>query len=79
MSPLFILHLHHVPFKLYQATGVENFLTSLTQLRPAIDRELGELLGLAARDRIGQLRNYERMLQRVFARLESAASVGTVF
>lgn len=71
-----LLHVHHVAFKLYQATGREGALTSLTQIRPAIDNELERLLGLAARDKIGQLRHYKRMLERVFTRLEEAAGKG---
>jgi hypothetical protein len=71
LKVLGLLYLRHTPFKLYQATGQEDALTSLTQLSPAIDRELGELLGLAAKGKIGQLRNFSQMLEKVFARLQS--------
>jgi len=77
LKVLGLLYLHHIPFKIYQATGQEEFPTSLTQLKPSIDHELGELLGLAALDKIQQLRNYDRILRMVFTRLEAAAKKGS--
>ena len=71
LKVLGLLYLHHVPFRIYQATGREDFPASLTQLSPAIDRELGELLGLAAKGKISQLGNFSQMLEKVFARLQS--------
>lgn len=76
---LALLHLHHFRFKLYQATGAEGALESLTLLKPSIDKELGDALGLAARGRIMQLRGYSRMLKDVFAKLEKAASIKPEF
>ena len=76
---LALLHLHHFRFKLYQATGEEGALESLTLLKPSIDKELGDALGLAVSDRIMQLRGYSRMLKDVFARLEKAASIKPEF
>jgi len=77
LKVLGLLYLHHIPFKIYQATGHEESPTSLTQLKPPLDRELEELLGLAAHDQINQLQSYTRMLQWVFARLEKASSLYT--
>ena len=79
LKVLGLLYLHHVPFRIYQATGREDFPTSLTQLSPAIDRELGELLGLVAHRRIGQLQSYTRMLQWMFGRLEKASTTRADF
>jgi hypothetical protein len=79
LQVLALLHLHHYPFKLYQATGEEGALASLILLRPAIDKELGDVLGLAAQGRIMQLQGYTRMLQEVFTRLEGAANIKPEF
>lgn len=76
---LALLHLHHFSYKLYQATGEEGALESLTLLSPSIDRELGDVLGPAARGTIRQLQGYTRMLQEVFARLEKAAIIKSEF
>jgi hypothetical protein len=76
---LALLYLHHVDFKLYQATGRQGAVTSLTLLKPQIDQELEDLLGIAAQGKIQQLRGYAKMLQRVFRRLEAAASLAPEF
>ena len=74
LKVLGLLHLRRIAFTLYQATGRHGALTSLTQLRPAIDGELNALLGFAAQGRIGQLQVYSQMLERMFAKLESASA-----
>ncbi len=70
-----LLYVHHVSFRLYQATGHQEAITSITLLRPSIDKELEDLLGLAARGKIAQLRGYTKLLQRVFKRLQDAAII----
>jgi hypothetical protein len=76
---LALLYLYHHPFKLYQTTARDDAIQSLTLLRPSIDKELGDTLGLAARGKIAQLRDYERMLQMVFERLEKASAIKPEF
>ena len=70
-----LLYVHHVSFKLYQAIGRQGAITSITLLRPSIDKELEGLLGLAAQGKIAQLRDYTKLLQWVFKRLEDAAII----
>ncbi len=71
-----LLYLHNISFRIYQATGREDHLTSLTLLEPAIDNELSDILGFAAREKIAQLQHYKQMLRRVFALLENMRSDG---
>lgn len=63
---LALLYLHNIPFKIYQATGREDVLTSLTLIEPSIDRELHAILGFAAREKIRQLQRYKMLLERAF-------------
>jgi len=76
---LALLHLHHFSFKLYQATGEDGALESLALLKPSIEKDLEDVLGLAARGRIMQLQGYSRMLQAVFKKLEKAANMKSEF
>lgn len=69
-----LLYLHNISFKIYQATGREDHLTSLTLLEPAIDNELSDILGVAAKEKISQLQGYTQMLRRVFDLLENMRS-----
>lgn len=71
-----LLYLHNISFKIYHATGREDHLTSLTLLEPAIDNELSDILGFAAREKISELQRYKKMLRRVFALLENMRSDG---
>lgn len=76
---LALLYLYHHPFKLYQTTARDGAIQSLTLLKPAIDEDLADMLGLAARGKIEQLRDYARMLQMVFDRLEKASVITPEF
>ncbi len=74
LKVLALLYLHNISFKIYQATGNEGHWTSLTLLEPAIDTELGDILGFAAGEKISQLKMYKQMLGRVFKLLENMRS-----
>lgn len=66
LKVLALLYLHHIPFKLYKATGRQDRLTSLALLRPAMDHELETILGHAARAKIDELKTYKEMLDKAF-------------
>jgi hypothetical protein len=74
-----LLYVYHHPFKLFQATARDGALQSLTQLKPSIDRELNDILGLAAQGKIAELKGYTRMLQMVFERLKKAPIITPEF
>lgn len=74
-----LLYVYHHPFKIYQATARDGELQSLTRIKPPIDKELDDILGLAAQGRIEQLRGYARMLQMVFERLKKAPIIEPEF
>jgi len=71
------LYLHNISFKIYQATGAEDHMTSLTLLEPAIDIELHNILGFAAHEKTSQLQRYKKMLHRVFFLLENIRNAET--
>ncbi len=68
---LALLHLHHVPFKLYLGTGNKDSFSSLVLLRPAVDRELAAILGTAAIQKVIELGRFGEMLDRTFALIEN--------
>ncbi len=68
---LALLYVHSVSFKIYQATGTEDDISSLTLIEPSIARELEEILGMAAGKKVLELRRSKTLLDRAFSLLEN--------
>ena len=75
LKVLALLYVHNVSFRLYQGTGSEDHLTSLTLLRPSIHRDLRAILGLAAQKKVLELQEYEDLLNRAFRLLHTMGEI----
>ena len=63
------LYVGNIAFKLYQGTGCEDCLTSLTLLHPTISKDLHLILGFTAQNEIQRLEKYDHLLKKAFSLL----------
>ncbi len=79
LKVLGLLYINNIPFSIYQGTGTEEHITSLTLLRPGIHQDLRAILGLAAQTKIEELKKYEDLLERAFSLLHNMGTAAPSF